>query len=136
MNKKMLEVKEICTKSFDTLVSKGYSPKYQDDQTSFDCMINGIKFSFYQMAEDMFGFSAEFNLKQELSEAEKDYFGDLYEQTDDQDFLFENLHIDGTLVLLSSAFTIDLYPDDIIESCIKVLERESGIVAQLKAESH
>ena len=136
MNKKMLEVKEICTKSFDTLVSKGYSPKYQDDQTSFDCMINGIKFSFYQMEEDMFGFSAEFNLKQELSEAEKDFFGDLYEQTDDQDFLFENLHIDGTLVLLSSAFTIDLCPDDIIESCIKVLERESGIVAQLKAESH
>ena len=61
----ILTLKEISEQSFDILVKNGYSPKYTDDEhTEFDSSIGGVKFSFYPIEDEVFGYSAEFNLKE------------------------------------------------------------------------
>ena len=132
-----LTLKEISKQSFDTLVKSGYSPKYADDEhIEFDCNISGVKFSFYPIEDEVFGYSAEFDLKEELSTGEREHLEQIYMQTDAEDVIFENLHIDGALVCLSSAFTCDLYPEDFIELSIKILNSFEGIVPELKSRSY
>ena len=137
MNNNTLTLKEISRQSFDTLVKSGYSPKYtDDDHIEFDCNIAGVKFSFYPIEDEVFGYSAEFNLKEELSTEEREHLERIYMQTDTDDVIFENFHIDGKLVCLSSAFTCDFYPEDFIELSIKMLNSSEGIVPELKAKSY
>ena len=132
-----LTIKEISEQSFDKLVKNGYSPKYTDDERiEFDCNIGGVKFSFYPIEDEVFGYSAEFNLNEELLADERERLENLYMQTDTDDVIFENFHIDGALVCLSSAFTCDFYPEDFIESSIKQLTDTEGIVAELKSKSY
>ena len=132
-----LTIKEISKESFDTLVKNGYSPKYTDDEhIEFDCNIGGVKFSFYPIEDEVFGYSAEFNLKEELSTGERERLEQIYMQTDTDDVIFENFHIDGKFVCLSSAFTCDLYPEDFIELSIKMLNSSDGIVPELKVKSY
>ena len=135
--KNTLTLKEISKKSFDTLVKNGYSPKYTDDEhVEFDCNIGGVKFSFYPIEDEVVGYSAEFNLKQELSTGEREHLERIYMQTDADDVIFENFHIDGAFVCLSSAFTCDFYPEDFIESSVKMLTDSEGIVPELKSKSY
>ena len=137
MNNNTLTLKEISKQSFDTLVKSGYSPKYtDDDHIEFDCNIAGVKFSFYPIEDEVFGYSAEFNLKEELSTGEREHLEHIYMQTDTDDVIFENFHIDGKFVCLSSAFTCDLYPEDFIELSIKMLNTSEGIVPALKTKSY
>ena len=132
-----LTLKEISAESFDTLVKSGYSPKYTDDEhIEFDCNIGGVKFSFYPIEDEIFGYSAEFNLKEELSTDERERLERIYMQTDTDDVIFENFHIDGKLVCLSSAFTCDCYPEDFVELSIKMLNTSEGIVPELKSKSY
>ena len=132
-----ITLKEISKQSFDTLVKSGYSPKYTDDEhIEFDCNIGGVKFSFYPIEDEVFGYSAEFNLKEELLTGERERLEQIYMQTDTDDVIFENFHIDGAFVCLSSAFTCDFYPEDFIESSIKMLISADGIVPELKSKSY
>ena len=136
MNNNTLTLKEISKQSFDTLVKSGYSPKYtDDDHIEFDCNIAGVKFSFYPIEDDIFGYSAEFNLKEELSTVERARLKQIFMQTDSEDIVFENFHINGKLVHLSSAFICDRYPDDFIEESIRILLSTNGIVPELKIKS-
>ncbi len=133
----ILTLKEISEQSFATLVKNGYSPKCTDDERiEFDCNIGGVKFSFYPIEDEVFGYSAEFNLKEELSVNERERLENLYMQTDTDDVIFENFHIDGAFVCLSSAFTCDFYPEDFVELSIKMLTSSEGIVPELKAKSY
>ena len=133
----ILTLKEISKQSFDTLVKSGYSPKYTDDEhIEFDCNIGGVEFSFYPIEDEIFGYSAEFNLKEELSTEEREHLERIYMQTDTDDVIFENFHIDGKFVCLSSAFTCDLYPEHFIELSIKMLNTSEGIVSALKTKSY
>ena len=137
MNNNTLTLKEISKQSFDTLVKSGYSPNYtDDDHIEFDCNIAGVKFSFYPIEDEIFGYSAEFNLKEELSTEEREHLERIYMQTDTDDVIFENFHINGVLVYLSSAFICDFYPEDFIESSIKMLTSVEGIVPELKSKSY
>ena len=137
MNNNTLILKEISKQSFDTLVKSGCSPKHtDDDHIEFDCNIAGVKFSFYPIEDEVFGYSAEFNLKEELSTGEREHLERIYMQTDTDDVIFENFHVDGKFVCLSSAFTCDFYPEDFIESSIKQLTDTEGIVAELKSKSY
>ena len=132
-----LTLKEISKESFDTLVKMGYLPKYTDDEhIEFDCNIGGVKFSFYPIEDEVFGYSAEFELKEELSTGERERLEHIYMQTDTDDVIFENFHIDGKFVSLSSAFTCDFYPEDFVELSIKMLIRADGIVPELKSKSY
>ena len=132
-----LTAKDIVEKSYETLFDKGYSPRYTSDECNeFNCNINGIKFSFYPIEDEVFGYSAEFNLKEELSVNERERLENLYMQTDTDDVIFENFHIDGAFVCLSSAFTCDFYPEDFVELSIKMLTSSEGIVPELKAKSY
>ena len=56
--------------------------------------------------------------------------------TDIDDVIFENFHIDGKFVCLSSAFTCDFYPEDFVELSIKMLNSDEGIVPELKTKSY
>ena len=133
----ILTFKEISEQSFDTLVKYGYCPSYTDDEhIEFDCNIGGVKFSFYPIEDEVFGYSAEFNLKKELSTDERERLENLYMQTDTDDVIFENFHIDGAFVCLSSAFTCDFYPEDFVELSIKMITSAEGIVPELKAKSY
>ena len=137
MNNNTLTLKEISKQSFDTLVKSGYSPKHtDDDHIEFDCNIGGVKFSFYPIEDEVFGYSAEFNLKEELSTDKRERLERIYMQTDTDDVIFENFHIDGKFVCLSSAFTCDFYPEDFIELSIKMLTSAEGVVPELKAKSY
>ena len=128
---------EISKESFDTLVKNGYSPKYTDDaHIEFDCNIGGVKFSFYPIEDEVFGYSAEFNLKEALSTDERERLERIYMQTDTDDVIFENLHIDGNFVCLSSAFICYFYPEDFIELSIKMLISNEGIAPELKSKSY
>ena len=132
-----ITLKEISKESFDTLVKEGYSPKYTDDEhIEFDCNIGGVKFSFYSIEDEVFGYSAEFNLLEELSTGERERLERIYMQTDTDDVIFENFHIDGTFVCLSGAFTCDFYPEDFVELSIKMLTSAEGIVPELKSKSY
>ena len=132
-----LTLKEISKENFDILVKNGYSPKYTDDEhIEFDCNIGGVKFSFYSIEDEVFGYSAEFNLLEELSTGERERLERIYMQTDTDDVIFENFHIDGTFVCLSSAFTCDFYPEDFVELSIKMLTSAEGIVPELKSKSY
>ena len=55
-------------------------------------------------------------------------------QIEPEDVAFENLHIDGTEVCLSSAFPCDFYDSELIDLVIKTLENADGIVSHLKAK--
>lgn len=137
MSNNTFTLKEISRQSFDTLAKSGYSTKYTDDEhIKFDCNIAGVKFSFYSIEDDVFGYSAEFNLKEELSADEKERLEHIYMQTDTEAVIFENFHIDGTFVCLSSAFTCDFYPVDFVELSIKMLTNAEGIVSELKSKSY
>ena len=132
-----LTIKEIAKQSFGTLVKSGYSPEYTDDEhLEFDCNIAGVKFSFYPIEDGVFGYSAEFNLKEELSTCEREHLERIYMQTDTDDVIFENFHINGTFVCLSSAFTCDFYPEDFVELSIKMITSSEGIVPELKSKSY
>ena len=71
----VLTAKEIVEKSYETLVDKGYSPRYTSDECiEFNCNINGIKFSCYYNKNDKFGYSIWFNLKEKMPRSERDRF--------------------------------------------------------------
>ena len=132
-----LTAKDIVEKSYETLVDKGYSPRYTSDEcVEFNCNIGGVKFSFYPIEDEIFGYSAEFNLKEELSTDEREHLERIYMHTDTDDMIFENFHIDGKFVCLSSAFTCDFYPEDFVELSIKMLNSDEGIVPELKTKSY
>ena len=132
-----ITLKEISKQSFDTLVKSGYSPKYTDDEhIEFDCNIGGVKFSFYPIEDEVFGYSAEFNLREELTTGERERLERIYMQTEPDDVVFENFHIDGAFVCLSSAFTCDFYPEDFIKESIRAILSTEGIVPELKTKSY
>ena len=132
-----ITLKNISAESFNTLVKNGYSPKYtDDDHIEFDCNIGGVKFSFYPIEDEVFGYSTEFNLKEELSTDERERLEHLYMQTDVDDVVFENFHIDGAFVCLSSAFTCDFYPEDFTKDSIRVILSTKGLVPELKSKSY
>ena len=131
--KKSLE--EICKQVYCDLETHGYEPKYLDEEhTDFSCLINGIKFSFCSLEDDLFWFGADFKLNEVLSDEKRASLEQLYMQTEPEDVVFENLHIDGTEVCLSSAFPGDFYNSELIDLVIKTLENADGIVSNLKAK--
>jgi hypothetical protein len=135
MQKTNLTLKEICEQTYHIFEMRGYEPKYLDeDQTNFSCLINGIKFSFCSLEDDLFWFGADFKLNEALSDEERASLEQLYMQTEPEDVVFENLHIDGTEVCLSSAFPGDFYDSELIDLVIKTLENADGIVSNLKAK--
>ena len=135
MQKTTLTLKEICEQAYHIFEMRGYEPKYLDeDHTNFSCLINGIKFSFCSLEDDLFWFGADFKLNEALSDEERASLEQLYIQTEPEDVAFENLHIDGTEVCLSSAFPGDFYDSELIDLVIKTLENADGIVSNLKAK--
>lgn len=135
--KNTLTLKEISKLSYDALIKSGYSPKYSDyEGIEFDCNIDGVKFSFYTFDNELFGYSAEFKLKEELSTDEKERLERIYMQIGTDEIIFENFHIDGTYVWLSSAFACGCYPEDFISLSVKMLTNAEGIVSELKAKSY
>ena len=135
MQKTNLTLKEICEQAYHVFTMRGYEPKYLDeDHTNFSCLINGIEFSFCLLEDDLFWFGADFKLNEALSDDERASIEQLYMQTEPEDVAFENLHIDGTEVCLSSAFPGDFYDSELIDLVIKTLESTDGIVSHLKAK--
>ena len=135
MQKTNLTLQEICEKAYHIFEMRGYEPKYLDeDHSNFSCLINGIKFSFCSLEDDLFWFGADFKLNEALSDEERASLEQLYMQTEPEDVVFENLHIDGTEVCLSSAFPGDFYDSELIDLVIKTLENADGIVSNLKAK--
>lgn len=135
MQKTNLTLNEICEQAYHIFEMRGYEPKYLDeDHTNFSCLINGIKFSFCSLEDDLFWFGADFKLNEALSDEERASLEQLYMQTEPEDVAFENLHIDGTEVCLSSAFPGDFYDSELIDLVIKTLENADGIVSNLKAK--
>ena len=57
MQKTNLTLKEICEQAYHIFEMRGYEPKYLDEEhTNFSCLINGIKFSFCSLEDDLFWF--------------------------------------------------------------------------------
>ena len=135
MQKTNFTLKEICEQAYHIFKMRGYEPKYLDeDHTNFSCLINGIKFSFCSLEDDLFWFGADFKLNEALSDEERASLEQLYMQTEPEDVVFENFHIDGAEVCLSSAFPGDFYDSELIDLVIKTLENADGIVSNLKAK--
>ena len=129
---KKITVRDVCEKSYAVLTERAYSPEYTyDDHEGFDCMINGINFSFYPIDDEIFGYCVEFEIKEALVGDERARIERAYMMTDPEDVIFEGLHIDGAKVVLSSAFFCDTYPEDFIESSIEAFEHPDGVVAEL-----
>ena len=135
MQKTNLTLKEISEQTYHVFEMRGYEPKYLDeDHTNFSCLINGIEFSFCLLEDDLFWFCADFKLNEVLSDDDRASLEQLYMQTEPEDVAFENLHIDGSEVCLSSAFPGDFYDSELIDLVIKTLENTDGIVSHLKAK--
>ena len=134
MQKTNLTLNEICEQAYSVLEARGYEPEYLNEaHGEFSCVINGISFSFCLLEDDVFWFGADFSLNEELSVEERKTLEDLYMQTEADDVAFENFHIDGAEVCLSSAFPAEFYEPELIELAIKTWESDDGITAQLKA---
>ena len=131
-----LTIKEISEQSFDTLVKSGYSPKYTDDEhIEFDCNIGGVKFSFYPIEDEVFEYSAAFNLKEKLSSDEIKSIGRVHVEGDEDYLIFEYFNKAGNFVYLSNLFNVDTYPKSFVEEAIKMLTSFEGI-ALLKSKSY
>ena len=132
--KGLLMVKEISQQMYTTLVDRGYSPEYTDGECiEFDCIIGGVKFSFYPIEDDVFGYSVEFNLERELTSAEKARLERIYLVSNVEEDVFDNFSVNDTTVCLSSAFTCDRYCEDLIDLPIMALTHPDGAVVELKA---
>ena len=135
MQKIHLTPEEICEQAYRIFEARGYGPEYLDeDCTEFACLINGIKFSFCLLHDDIFWFGAEFELKGALSDEERALLEQLHEQIKPEDVAFENLHIRGTQVALTSAFPGYFYKTELMNLVIQILENAEGVVSCLKAK--
>ena len=131
-----LTIKEISKQDFDTLVKMGYSPNYTDDEhIKFDCNIDGVKFSFYPIEDQVFEYSAAFNLKEKLSSDEIKSIGRIHVEGDEDYLIFEYFNKVGNFVYLSNLFNVDTYPKSFVEEAIKMLTGFEGI-AMLKSKSY
>lgn len=131
-----LTLKEISKQSFDRLLKNGYFPKYTDDEhIKFDCNIDGVKFSFYPIEDEVFEYSAAFNLKEKLSSDEIKSIGRVYVEGDEDYLIFEYFNKVGNFVYLSNLFNVDTYPKSFVEEAIKMLTSFEGI-ALLKSKSY
>ena len=131
-----LTIKEISKQDFDTLVKMGYSPNYTDDERiKFDCNIDGVKFSFYPIEDEVFEYSAAFNLKEKLSSDEIKSIGRVHVEGDEDYLIFEYFNKVGNFVYLSNLFNVDTYPKSFVEEAIKMLTSFEGI-ALLKSKSY
>ena len=131
-----LTIKEISKQDFDTLVKMGYSPNYTDDEhIKFDCNIDGVKFSFYPSEDEVFEYSAAFNLKEKLSSDEIKSIGHVHVEGDEEYLIFEHFNKVGNFVYLSNLFNVDTYPKSFVEEAIKMLTSFEGI-AMLKSKSY
>ena len=131
-----LTIKEISKQDFDTLVKMGYSPNYTDDERiKFDCNIDGVKFSFYPIEDEVFEYSAAFNLKEKLSSDEIKSIGRVHVEGDEDYLVFEYFNKVGNFVYLSNLFNVDTYPKSFVEEAIKMLTSFEGI-ALLKSKSY
>ncbi len=126
-------LKEICEKSGRILERHGYTPDYDEEGEFLFCEVGGVTFSFHPIDEDIFLYSAEFELATEPTPEEQEQITDLFMSIDEDDVAFENLHIDGNVVVLSSAFYFDMYEEEMIELAVKTLEATDGIASELKA---
>ena len=130
-----LTLKEISKQSFDRLLKNGYFPKYTDDEhIKFDCNIDGVKFSFYPIEDEVFEYSAAFNLKEKLSSDEIKSIGRVHVEGDEDYLIFEYFNKVGNFVYLSNLFNVDTYPKSFVEEAIKMLTSFEGI-ALLKSKS-
>ena len=131
-----LTIKEISKQDFDTLVKMGYSPNYTDDERiKFDCNIDGVKFSFYPIEDEVFEYSAAFNLKEKLSSDEIKSIGRVHVEGDEDYLIFEYFNKVGNFVYLSNLFNVNTYPKSFVEEAIKMLTSFEGI-AMLKSKSY
>ena len=131
-----LTLKEISKQSFDRLLKNGYFPKYTDDKhIKFDCNIDGVKFSFYPIEDEVFEYSAAFNLKEKLSSDEIKSIGRVHVEGDEDYLIFEYFNKVGNFVYLSNLFNVDTYPKSFVEEAIKMLTSFEGI-ALLKSKSY
>ena len=129
-------LKGISRESFDTLVKMGYLPKYIDDEhIKFDCNIGGVKFSFYPIEDEVFEYSAAFNLKEKLSSDEIKSIGRVHVEGDEDYLIFEYFNKVGNFVYLSNLFNVDTYPKSFVEEAVKMLTSFEGI-AMLKSKSY
>ena len=133
MKKNNLTLKEICEQAYGIMEARGYAPMYHDEEHSgFSCSINDVDFSMCSLEDGLFWFGAVVGLEEAPSEEGRASLEALYMQTEPEEVIFENLHIDGADVHLSSAFPTDLYETEMIDLVIKTLERPDGIVGRLK----
>lgn len=131
-----LTLKEISKHSFDRLLKNGYFPKYTDDEhIKFDCNIDGVKFSFYPIEDEVFEYSAAFNLKEKLSSDDIKSIGRVHVEGDEDYLIFEYFNKVGNFVYLSNLFNVDTYPKSFVEEAIKMLTSFEGI-ALLKSKSY
>ena len=134
MNNNIITLKEICEKSYNVLKARGYSPVYDDDEhIGFECVVGGGLLTFYPIEDDVFGYAAEFKLERALTSEQRAHLERIYMEMEAEDVAFENLHIQDDCIVMSSAFTCDFYPEDMMELSIKVLESENGITAEIKS---
>ena len=133
MKKNNLALKEICEQAYGIMEARGYAPMYHDEEHSgFSCFINDVDFSMCSLEDGLFWFGAAVGLKEALSEEERASLEALYMQTEPEDVVFENLHIDDAEVCLSSAFPAEFYDSEMLDLVIKTLERTDGIIGRLK----
>ena len=130
-----ITVKEISKQFYDILQARGYAPVYNDeDNLNFGCVINGFQFSFDILDDECFWYGAMLNLAREQTDEEKHALARLYRSIPSEGLAFENLHIDGKEVCLSSAFPVDFYEEDMVHDAINILEHGGELIEQLKAK--
>ena len=130
-----ITVKEISKQFYNILQARGYAPKYEDEENiSFTCDVNGFQFSFDALDDECFWYGAMLNLAREQTDEEKHALARLYRSIPTEDLAFENFHIDGKEVCLSTAFPADFYEEDMAHDAIDTLEHGGELIEQLKAK--
>ena len=127
------EIRDICEQSGRVLEAHGYTPDYGDEREFFFCDIGGAEFSFCQIDDRIFGYSAEFKLAGELTDDVENRITELFTAIVPDDVTFENLYFSDNSVVLSSAFYFDMYEEEMIELAVKTLEAADGIAAYIRA---
>jgi hypothetical protein len=126
-------INDICKDAYGIFEAHGCAPVYQDaHQLHFVCQVGGAELSFMPVEDEMFWYGAEFKLAQPMSEQERRDVELAYLDTDTDDVAFENLHIEGDTVCLSSAFPCDMYEPELLKTAIRVLESGDGFIGKLR----
>ena len=130
MNKYMRSASDVYEQTRALFLARGYAPQEAGDGTQcFSCRVNGVTVRIGAEDDEILFYICPFRLERALSAEET---CELEERFLKENCFFENLHVDGAYVELTSYFPAMLLDEEMTASLFGILEGPNGMIDYLK----